>query len=126
MLIVMAGAAADLTGKIWYLVAPMVGVLGTFISGSNTVSDIMFGAFQLSTAYEIGLPAVSVLALQAVGGAAGNLICIHNVVAVLTTVGLLGREGSVVRKNLPVALLYALVAGILAWIITPLVSNVIS
>ncbi|MFC1892635.1 L-lactate permease [Chloroflexota bacterium] len=126
MLIVMARAAADLTGKIWYLVAPMVGVLGTFISGSNTVSDIMFGAFQLNTAYEIGLPEVSVLALQAVGGAAGNMICIHNVVAVLTTVGLLGREGSVVRKNLPVALLYALVAGILAWVITPLVMNTLS
>ena len=126
MLIDMARAAADLTGKIWYLVAPMVGVLGTFISGSNTVSDIMFGAFQLNTAYEIGLPAVSVLALQAVGGAAGNMICIHNVVAVLTTVGLLGREGSVVRKNLPVALLYTLVAGILAWVITPLVMNTLS
>ena len=126
MLIVMARAAADLTGKVWYLVAPMVGVLGTFISGSNTVSDIMFGAFQLNTAYEIGLPVVSVLALQAVGGAAGNMICIHNVVAVLTTVGLLGREGSVVRKNLPVALLYALVAGILAWVITPLVMNTLS
>lgn len=125
MLIVMAMAAADLTGSVWYLVAPMVGALGTFVSGSNTVSDIMFGAFQLNTAEEVGLPVVSILALQAVGGAAGNMICIHNVVAVLTTVGLLGREGSVVRKNLPVALLYALLAGALAWLITPLLQRLI-
>jgi len=125
MLIVMARAAADLAGTVWYLVAPMVGLLGTFVSGSNTVSDIMFGVFQLNTAEQVGLPPVSILALQAVGGAAGNMICIHNVVAVLTTVGLLGREGSVVRKNLPVALVYALLAGALAWLITPLLERLI-
>jgi len=117
--------AAELTGKIWYLVAPIVGVLGTFISGSNTVSNIMFGAFQLNTAYEIGLPVFSILALQAVGGAAGNMICIHNIVAVLTIVGLLGQEGTVIRKNLPVAFLYALLSGALAWAIAPLVSKIL-
>jgi lactate permease len=61
------------------------------------------------------LPALPVLGLQAIGGAAGNMICIHNVVAVLTTVGLIGREGLVIRKNLGVTLLFALVAGIVAW-----------
>jgi lactate permease len=119
MLIVMARGAADLAGRVWYLAAPVVGLLGTFISGSNTVSNIMFGAFQLNTANQIGLPVVPILALQAVGGAAGNMICIHNVVAVLTTVGLLGREGAVVRRNLPVALMYALLAGVFAWMVTP-------
>jgi len=124
-LIVMATAAAGLAGNVWHLVAPLVGALGSFISGSNTVSNIMFGAFQLSTAREVGLSPVSILALQAVGGAAGNMLSIHNVVAVLTTVGLLGREGSVIRMNLPVALLYALAAGALAWLITPLVANLL-
>jgi lactate permease len=56
-----------------------------------------------------------VLALQAVGGAAGNMICIHNVVAVLTTVGMVGKEGLVVRKNLPIAVVYGLAAGALSW-----------
>lgn len=115
MLIVMAKAAAALSGDVWYLVAPYVGILGAFISGSNTVSNIMFGPFQFRTAQEIGLPALPVLGLQAIGGAAGNMICIHNVVAVLTTVGLIGREGLVIRKNLGVTLLFALVAGIVAW-----------
>jgi len=115
MLIVMADAAAQIVGRFWYLAAPLVGVLGSFISGSNTVSDIMFGAFQLSTAWEVGLSEHVVLALQAVGGAAGNMICIHNVVAVLTTVGMVGKEGLVVRKNLPIAVLYGLTAGALSW-----------
>jgi lactate permease len=115
MLIVMAREAAGIAGSAWYVAAPLVGALGTFISGSNTVSNIMFGALQLNTANEVGLPPVPILALQAVGGAAGNMICIHNVLAVLTTVGLVGREGAVVRKNLPVALLYAVAAGVLSW-----------
>ncbi len=117
MLIVMAKAAASTVGGIWYLVAPLVGILGAFISGSNTTSDIMFGPFQYGTAMASGLPVTPTLALQALGGAAGNMICIHNVVAALTTVGLVGKEGLVIRKNLPVAILYGLIAGVLAWII---------
>ena len=117
MLLVMAEAAARTVGGIWYVAAPFVGVLGSFISGSNTVSNIMFGVFQLSTAEQIGLPVAPILALQAVGGAAGNMIAIHNIVAVLTTVGLLGKEGIVIRKNLPVALFYALASGLVGWML---------
>jgi lactate permease len=117
MLIVVAEAAADITGKSWYLLAPLVGVLGTFISGSNTVSNIMFGVLQHDTAVQSGLAVRSVLALQAVGGAAGNMICVHNVVAVLSTVGLVGKEGLVVRKNVIIAVSYALLAGALVWLV---------
>ena len=117
MLIVMAKAAAGIAGKVWYLVAPLVGILGAFISGSNTTSDIMFGPFQYGTAMEAGIPVTPTLALQAIGGAAGNMICIHNVVAALTTVGLTGKEGLVIKKNLVVSLLYGLIAGFLAWMI---------
>jgi lactate permease len=117
MLIVVAEAVADVTGKSWYLLAPLVGALGTFISGSNTVSNIMFGVLQYDTAIQSGLATRSILALQAVGGAAGNMICVHNVVAVLSTVGLVGKEGLVVRKNVIIAVSYALLAGALVWLV---------
>ncbi|WP_045221874.1 L-lactate permease [Desulfonatronum thioautotrophicum] len=117
MLIVVAGAASDLAGQSWYLLAPLVGTLGTFISGSNTVSNIMFGVLQQDAAIQSGLHVVPVLALQAVGGAAGNMICVHNVVAVLATVGLLGKEGLVIRINLGIALGYAILAGSIVWAI---------
>lgn len=116
MLIVLADAAAGLTGRAWVLFAPLVGALGTFISGSNTVSNIMFGPFQFGTATRTGLPHSLILALQAVGGAAGNMICVHNVVAALTTVGLVGKEGIVIRKNLPVCIGYCILAGIVGLI----------
>ncbi|MFO7653095.1 MAG: L-lactate permease [Candidatus Krumholzibacteriia bacterium] len=117
MLIVLAEASAAAAGEVWLLVASMVGILGTFISGSNTVSNIMFGPFQFDTALQANAALVPTMALQAVGGAAGNMICIHNVVAVLTTVGLLGREGIVIRTNLPVAVSYGLLAGGVAWLL---------
>jgi lactate permease len=118
MLIVLAGAAADTAGRAWLFFAPLVGALGTFISGSNTVSNIMFGPLQFGTAAQAGLSHSMTLALQAVGGAAGNMICIHNVVAALTTVGLVGKEGIVIRMNALVCLSYAVLAGILGWILS--------
>lgn len=117
MLIVMAKTAASLAGKAWYFVAPIVGILGSFVSGSATVSDIMFGALQFSAAQAVEIPATAVLALQAIGAAAGNMICVHNVVAVLTTVGLVGKEGKVIKNNIKIALAYGLISGAFAILI---------
>ena len=114
MLIVMAKTAASLAGKAWYFVASIVGVLGSFVSGSATVSDIMFGALQFSAAKEVGIPVTAVLALQTIGAAAGNMICVHNVVAVLTTVGLVGKEGKIIKNNLLIAISYGLISGVFA------------
>ncbi|MEA4828229.1 MAG: L-lactate permease [Clostridium sp.] len=114
MLIVMAKTAAMIAGSGWYIVAPIVGILGAFISGSATVSDIMFGALQFSAAKEVGIPIISTLGLQAIGGAAGNMICVHNVVAVLTTVGLVGKEGKIIKNNIKICIAYGLLAGVIA------------
>ena len=54
-----------------------------------------------------------VVALQAVGAAAGNMIAIHNVVAASATVGLLGKEGSTIRKTILPTIYYLLVVGLL-------------
>ncbi|MFP4506178.1 MAG: L-lactate permease [Cyclobacteriaceae bacterium] len=113
MLIVLAKSAASAGADAWYLIAPQVGILGTFVSGSNAVSDIMFGIFQYNTANNANLPPIQVLALQAVGGAAGNMICIHNVVAASATVGLIGQEGYIIKKNAPIALGYGLLASVI-------------
>jgi lactate permease len=54
-----------------------------------------------------------IVALQAVGAAAGNMIAIHNVVAASATVGLLGREGATLRKTILPTLYYVAVIGVL-------------
>ena len=102
--------------ELWPLFSPMIGALGAFIAGSNTLSNMMFSLFQFATAQDIGLGlkgAAVVMALQAVGGAAGNMICVHNVVAASAMVGLVGREGDLIRKALVPMTYYVLAVGML-------------
>lgn len=116
MPLTLAEGAAALTGQGWPLVAPWIGALGAFVAGSNTVSNLTFSLFQFSTATEIGVSPETVVATQAVGGAAGNMITIHNIVAASATVGLLGREGDLIRKTIIPTVYYCLAAGALSFV----------
>lgn len=110
----LAAAAAGSAGEAWPALAPFVGVLGTFVTGSATASNILFTDFQQETALAVGLPVAGVVGVQGFGAAVGNLICPHNVVAAGATVGLAGREGEILRRTLPVTLIYATLGGLLA------------
>lgn len=116
MPIVLAEGVSSVTGQAWPLFAPLIGAMGAFVAGSNTISNMMFSLFQFSTAEQIGLGAggaALVVALQAVGGAAGNMICVHNVVAASATVGLVDREGEIIRKTLIPMGYYVVQAGLI-------------
>lgn len=113
MPIAMAEYVADLVGIVYPLVAASIGALGAFIAGSNTVSNLMFGLFQLGVAVKLAMPTYLVIALQAVGAAAGNMIAIHNIVAASATVGFLGKEGMVLRRTIIPTIYYLLVVGVL-------------
>ena len=115
MPIALAEGAAGLAGGAWPLFAPFIGGIGAFVAGSNTVSNMMFSLFQFDVGQRIGVDPTWVVALQAVGGAAGNMICVHNVVAASAVVGLLGKEGAVIRKTVFPFLYYALLAGALGY-----------
>ena len=107
-----AAAAAGLS-SVWALVAPFIGVLGAFMTGSNTVSNILFAPFQYEVASSAGISRTVIVGLQVVGGAAGNMICVHNVVAASTTVGMLGKEGRIIRINIIPAVIYSVVVGVI-------------
>ncbi len=113
MPIAMAQWVAENVGNIYPLVAPSVGALGAFIAGSNTVSNLMFSLFQYGVAEHLYMPTAIMVSLQAVGAAAGNMIAIHNVVAASATVGLMGREGEILRKTILPTLYYVLLVGLL-------------
>lgn len=103
-------------GGVWPMFAGVIGALGAFIAGSNTVSNLMFSEFQHSVAVRLHMSGAMIVALQAVGAAAGNMIAIHNVVAASATVGLLGREGQTLRKTALPTLYYLVVIGLLGMI----------
>ncbi|PWV52721.1 lactate permease [Nocardiopsis sp. L17-MgMaSL7] len=116
MPLTLATGAAELGGHNWPLLAPWIGALGAFVAGSNTVSNLMFSLFQHSTAERIGVPPENVVAAQAAGGAAGNMITVHNVVAASAVVGLAGREGDILRQTVVPLTYYLLMAGSLAYL----------
>jgi lactate permease len=116
MPITLAEGTAALAGSAWPFFAPWIGALGAFVAGSNTVSNLTFGLFQFATAQRIGASPEVVVAAQAVGGAAGNMVAIHNVVAAAATVGLLGREGLLLRKTVFPTIYYCVLTGSLAYI----------
>ncbi len=118
MPVTLANGAASLAGGTWPFFAPWIGALGAFVAGSNTVSNLTFSLFQFTTAVNIGIAgsAAVVVAAQAVGGAAGNMITVHNVVAASATCGLLGKEGALIRKTIIPMTYYVLLAGSISYI----------
>ena len=111
MPIAMAEGIANFFGRIYPFFAPTIGAIGAFIAGSNTVSNLMLSQFQFETAKILGLSGALMVALQSVGAAAGNMIAIHNVVAASATVGLINREGDVIRITIIPLLYYLFLSG---------------
>ena len=124
MPIALAEGVANLAGSAWPFFSTSIGGLGAFVAGSNTVSNMMFSLFQFGVGERILADPTWIVALQAVGGASGNIICVHNVVAASAVAGLIGKEGSVIRKTLLPFLYYALMTGALGYGIVNLSSGV--
>ena len=113
MPIAMAQGMSSLMGQIYPMFAPTIGGVGAFLAGSNTVSNLMLSQFQFETANLLGLSGSLMVAAQSVGAAAGNMVAIHNVVAASATVGLLGKEGIVMRITILPTLYYFFFSGLL-------------
>lgn len=116
----LAQTVAEAVGSAWPAFAAVIGALGAFVAGSNTISNMTFALFQFQVGQQIGSSLWTplwIVALQAVGGAAGNMICVHNVVAASATVGMSGREGSLIRKTLLPTAYYLAAVGVLGYLI---------
>ncbi|WP_150538392.1 L-lactate permease [Actinobacillus vicugnae] len=115
---------AAATGEYWTIFASYLGAVGAFFSGSNTVSNLTFGSVQLSTAEITGLSTSLVLALQSVGGAMGNMVCINNIVAVNSVLNIQNQEGAIIKKTVVPMFIYGVIAAIVALAVIPLFFNV--
>ncbi|SHO49381.1 L-lactate permease [Desulfopila aestuarii] len=116
MPVAMASFVAESFGSIYPIFAPTVGALGAFIAGSNTVSNMMLSQFQFEVANALSISGAILVALQAIGAAAGNMIAIHNVVAASATVGLLGQEGRTPRMTIIPTVYYVFAVGALGMV----------
>lgn len=108
---------ADMSGSTWQFVAVYLGALGSFFSGSCTVSNLTFASIQDSIAKTLDLDRTTILSLQSVGGAMGNMVCIHNIVAVCAILGLQNQEGFILKKTFWPMLIYGAIAGVVSLVL---------
>lgn len=104
---------AQITGENWTFFAPLLGALGSFFSGSATISNLTFAGIQTTIAEQLSLPLTTILALQSVGAAMGNMVCINNIVAVTAILGLQNRDGDILKSTVVVMVVFSFIAGCL-------------
>ncbi len=114
----LAKGVAKVAGALFPLVSPFIGVLGCFMTGSNTNANVLFGAFQIETANALGISATLIAASQTAGASLGSSIAPAKVLLGSSTSGLTGREGELMKKCLPYCMAIVLALGVQTLIVT--------
>ena len=120
MTVLLARGLADVSGPVFPLVSPFIGLLGAFMTGSNTNSNVMFGLLQVETARALGLGAVTIASIQSLGASVGSQLAPAKVLVGAAVVGLAGRERELFRLVIPYVLLLVLLAGVEAVVVLEL------
>jgi lactate permease len=110
-----SGAAAF--GGLYPTVAPVVGALGGWLTGSNAASNALFMPLQLEAARDLGVPETLTAATQNVSGSHASLLAPQRIVLAATATGLLGREGDITRAALPPVLVSVAILGLLGLVV---------
>ncbi|MEG1491398.1 MAG: L-lactate permease [Oscillospiraceae bacterium] len=108
---VLAAGMAKILGKGYAVLAPVVGLLGSFMTSSNMASNILFSEFQMTTAQLLHLDTAAILGAQTAGGSVGGAICPGNIILGTTTANIMGQEGKVLKKILPLTITAAVLIG---------------
>ena len=113
-----ARGVTQVTGEYYSFAVPFLGLLGAFVTSSNTSSNILLGSFQKTAADLLAVNEAAVLAAQTAGGAIGTVVGPSTILLGTTTAGCKGKEGDVLKFMLPIVLLEAVLTGLVAGILT--------
>jgi lactate permease len=116
MIYTLAEGISLVFGSFYPLISPWIGLLGAFMTGSNTNSNVVFGVLQQETAQLAGLSTALILAAQTTGGALGSMIAPAKILVGCSTVGLSGREGPVLKATLRYGLIITGIMGIITMV----------
>ena len=116
MIAVIATALATATGSLYPLFAPVIGCLGTFITGSDTSSNILFGKLQASVAGQIHVSPDWLSAANTVGATGGKIISPQSIAIATSAGNQQGKEGEILKAAIPYALVYVAITGLIVYI----------
>lgn len=125
MIYVLGVALSIATGSFYPLFAPTIGCVGTFLTGSDTSSNILFGKLQANVANNIGADSSWLAAANTAGATGGKIISPQSIAVATSAIGQQGKEGEIMKKALPYALGYIVVAGLTVYFIPKLFGGVI-
>lgn len=111
----LANGIANVLGGTYIILAPFVGLLGTFMTGSNMSSNILFGDFQMTTAKALNVNAAAILGAQSSGAAIGCVSSPSNIVLGTTTANILGSEGEILKRIIVITLPATILIGIILY-----------
>jgi len=114
----LAKGLSSVTGPFFPLVSPFIGLLGAFMTGSNTNSNVVFAPLQKGVAELVGISVWIILGAQTTGGSLGSMIAPAKVIVGCSTAGMAGQEGKVLRVTLPYGLLITMLISLSAWLVT--------
>ncbi len=117
MVSIIGMSLAAATGPFWGLFASYLGAIGAFFSGSATISNLIFGGVQQSIATQTGLNMTSILAMQSVGGAMGNMTCINNIIAASSVSGVHRQEGYIMQKTAVPMFIYGIITALVGFLL---------
>ncbi len=113
MTYVLAVGLGSVAGPLYPFVAPYIGLLGAFMTGSNTNSNVVFAPLQQQAAVLLGMNVLVILAAQTTGGSLGSMLAPAKLIVGSSTAGLAGQEGQVLKKTLGPGLIITGVVGVL-------------
>jgi lactate permease len=120
MIYLLAEGISRVFGSLYPFFSTWIGLLGAFMTGSNTNSNVVFGVLQMQTAELAGLSTALILAAQTTGGALGSMIAPAKILVGCSTVGLSGKEGPVLQATIRYGLLITALIGLVTMLVAML------
>lgn len=108
------------TGHGYPVIAPIIGAIGTFVTGSDTSANILFGPLQVEAAKTLGLNPYWLAAANTGGATAGKMISPQSIAVATAATGLVGAEGRILSATLKFCVVYVIILGIMAYFAAPI------
>jgi len=109
-----------ITGSFYPLIAPIIGALGTFVTGSDTSANVLFGSLQAEAAIASGANQYWIAAINTGGATAGKMISPQSIAIAVAATNLTGKEGKILASAIKICIVYVIILGLISYFCGPL------
>ena len=103
------------TGGFYPLISPIIGALGTFVTGSDTSSNVLFGPLQVEVARNLHMSPYWLAAANTGGATAGKMISPQSIAVATAATGIVGTEGKILKATLKFCIVYVAILGLIVF-----------